>query len=452
MKPKNLFLILLMIGSVSASSDKFEFDGKQYVGNIVKIFAVGTKGDLVMERVSGDVTIEGEARRDVMIVEKFKIDAYSEVNAHQILNKEKARFQQRGNKVIVTGNEHSRRYSSDFIVKVPLTFNTTVQTSGGDININKVSGLQNLNTSGGDIEISECSGELKSHTSGGDIKIQQVAGNLSVNTSGGDIEIELFDGELWANTSGGDINLDKIQGNGQVNTSGGDINIVNLRAKTFSAKTSGGDIGADKVQAELTLRTSGGDIIIGQIEGNLEIQTSGGDIEVRQVNKNLKATTSGGDINIGLIKGYCYVRTSGGNIEVDRAYDLEAITSGGDILAKGVVGYIYARTSGGDIEAHKLFNPDVKNNAIDLETSGGEIEVILPANLNADIDAEITVTSRRYADVNIHSDFPVQKNHEIKSSRIYIYARGKINQGGNLVKLRTINGNINILKADRESR
>ncbi|HPC35015.1 MAG TPA: DUF4097 family beta strand repeat-containing protein [Candidatus Marinimicrobia bacterium] len=452
MKPKLSFLILLMMISIGAAPDQLEFDGRQYVGDIVKIFAVGSKGELIMERVSGDVTIEGEARQDVMVIEKFKIDAYSEANARQILNEEKARFQQRGNKVTVTGKEHSRRYSSDFIVKVPFNFNTTVQTSGGDISITEVIGLQNLNTSGGDIEISECKGDLKSNTSGGDIKIKRFEGNLNVNTSSGDIDINSFNGELWATTSGGDITLDRIQVNGQVNTSGGDIDIVNLRAKTFSARTSGGDIGADKVEAELTLNTSGGDIVIGQIEGNVEIHTSGGDIEVRQINKNLKATTSGGDINVGLVKGYCYVRTSGGNIEVDRAYDLEAITSGGDILADGIVGYIYARTSGGDIEARKLFKPDVKNNAIDLETSGGEIEVVLPANLNANIDAEITVTSRRYADVNIHSDFPIQKSHEIKGSRIYIYARGKINKGGDLVRLRTVNGNINIVKGDRELR
>jgi len=452
MKYKTLLLIPVLLAIVNAAPDRLEFDGMRYIGDIVKTFDVGDKGELVMERISGDVTIEGEARKDIVIVEKFKIDAYSESSAQNILNAEKARFQQRGSRVLVTGSEHSRRYSSDFFIKVPYNFNTNVRTSGGDVALSSVVGTQGLSTSGGDIEIVEVRGNLNGHTSGGDINIRRAEGVLEIGTSGGDIEIEDFNGDLKGNTSGGDIGLTRIQASGQVTTSGGDIDIVNLRAKTFTARTSGGDIGADKVESDLYLNTSGGDIIIGQVVGNVEVHTSGGDVEVRQVDKNLKATTSGGDINVGLVKGYCYVRTSGGDIEVDRAYDLEAITSGGDILANGVVGYIYARTSGGDIEARKLLKSGVSNNSVDLETSGGEIRVTLPANMNATIDAEITITDRRNADVGIRSEFPVKKTQDFKSSRIYLYAQGNINKGGDMVRLRTVNGNINILKSVPESK
>jgi len=447
MKPKTLILIPLMLTTLNAAPDKFEFDGMRYVGDIMKTFDVGGKGELVMERISGDVTIEGEARNDVVIVEQFKIDAYSEASAQSILNEEKARFQQRGNKITVTGSDHSRRYSSAFKIKVPFTFNTDVHTSGGDVTINAVVGTQSLNTSGGDVEFSDCKGSLNGRTSGGDIKIQRAEGNLDFSTSGGDIDIETSGGDLQANTSGGDINLNKVKANGQVTTSGGDIDINYLWAKTFTARTSGGDIGADKVDGDLNLHTSGGDIILGEIVGNAEVHTSGGCIEARQIDKNLKASTSGGDINIGLVKGYCYARTSGGNIEVDRAYDLEAITSGGDIMANGIVGYLYARTSGGDIEARKLFKPEVTNNAIDMETSGGDIKILIPTNLNADVDAEITITDRWRADVNIHSDYPLERSQDVKGSRIYVYARGKINKGGDIVRLRTVNGNIDILKS-----
>jgi len=452
MKLKIYHLIPMLLAIANAAPDKFEFDGMRYVGEIVKTFEVGGKGQLTMERINGDITIEGEARNDVVIVERFKIDAYSEASAQRILTEEKARFQQKGEKITVSGSDHSRRYTSDFKIKVPFTFNTIVQTSGGDINLSSVVGTQNLSTSGGDIEIIEVKGNLNGHTSGGDITVQRTECNLGISTSGGDIKIDNFAGDLRATTSGGDIGLGKIQGSGQVSTSGGDINIVGLRAKTFTARTSGGDIGADKVESDLEVNTSGGDIVIGQIEGNVEAHTSGGDIEVRQISQNLKATTSGGDINIGLVKGYCYVRTSGGDIEVDRAYDLEAFTSGGDIRANGVVGYLYAHTSGGDIDARKFYKANVTKNAVDLETSGGNISVQLPANMPATIDAEITVTDRQSAEVDIHSDYPIKKTKDNKGSRVYIYAQGAINNGGDPVRLRTVNGNINIIKSAPESK
>ncbi|MCK9244497.1 MAG: DUF4097 family beta strand repeat-containing protein [Candidatus Marinimicrobia bacterium] len=452
MKLKTLTLIPIMLAVLYAAPDRFEFDGMRYVGDIEKTFDVGSKGELVMERIRGDVTIEGEARNDVLIVERFKIDAYSETSAQSILSAEKARFQQRGNRIIVSTTDRSRRYSSNFSIKVPLNFNTIVQTSGGDVTISTVAGTQNLNTSGGDVEFTDCQGIMNGRTSGGDIRIRRAEGKLDISTSGGDINLDVFGGDLRANTSGGDIKLNKVKANGQATTSGGDIDINYLWAKTFTARTSGGDIGADKVEGDLNLHTSGGDIILGQIVGNAEVHTSGGFIEARQIDKNLKATTSGGDIKVGLVKGYCYVRTSGGDIEVDRAYDLEAITSGGDITASGIVGYIYARTSGGDIEARKLFRPEVTNNAVDLETSGGDIKAYLPANLNADIDAEITITDRWMADANIRSEFPLARSQDIKGSRIYIYARGKINQGGVIIRLRSVNGDIDIIKTASNSK
>jgi hypothetical protein len=433
MKLRTLFLIPVLLAVINAAPDKFEFDGMRYVGDIVKSFDVGSNGELVMERITGDVTIEGEARNDIVVVEKFKIDAYSEASAQKILTDEKARFLQKGNRVTVTGSDFTRRYTSDFMIKVPFSFNVDVSVSGGDVTISAIVGSQKINTSGGDVDIEECRGVINGHTSGGDIQAQRAEGEMNIVTSGGDIVVKDFNGSLRASTSGGDICLNRIQASGQVHTSGGDIDIVNLRAKTFTARTSGGDIGADKVESDLNMTTSGGDIIIGQVVGNVEVHTSGGDIEVRQIDKNLKATTSGGDINIGLVKGYCYVRTSGGDIEVDRAYDLEAITSGG-----------------GDITAHKLLKPNVSNNAIDLETSGGDIEVYLPSEINANIDAEITITDRSNADVSIHSDFPLKKSQDMKSSRIYLYASGPINKGGDLVRLRTVNGAIVISKYNPE--
>jgi hypothetical protein len=73
MKLRTLFLIPVLLAVINAAPDKFEFDGMRYVGDIVKSFDVGSNGELVMERITGDVTIEGEARMTLSLLKNLKL-------------------------------------------------------------------------------------------------------------------------------------------------------------------------------------------------------------------------------------------------------------------------------------------------------------------------------------------------------------------------------------------
>jgi hypothetical protein len=74
-------------------------------------------------------------------------------------------------------------------------------------------------------------------------------------------------------------------------------------------------------------------------------------------------------------------------------------------------------------------------------SAGGDITIRLPEKLKADIDAESRLERprRKY---RITSDFPL----DIDSGSRRITAQGKLNGGGDLIRLRTTNGDIEILK------
>jgi DUF4097 and DUF4098 domain-containing protein YvlB len=87
---------------------------------------------------------------------------------------------------------------------------------------------------------------------------------------------------------------------------------------------------------------------------------------------------------------------------------------------------MYASTSGGNIRASLK-----SNQGIELSTSGGNINVRVPATIKADVRAEASG-----GDVSCEREF----SGKLKEGSM----DGKINGGGNLIRLDTSGGDITI--------
>lgn len=446
-----LMIVLSSINFTFAKDKILEYDGRWYRGEIEKSFEVREGSILTMQDIGGDVSVVAEERNDIYIAESFRIDARSESDADEILRDNKAKFTQRGNSIVVDGRDKSRRYSSDYWAKVPEKINIEIHTSGGDIDVSNVLGDVKLSASGGDIDIEGIEGKISARSSGGDVKVRKCGSDLSIETSGGDINISEAEGIFYVKTSGGDIFIRKMEGEGEIITSGGDIDLIEVNGREFIVRTSGGDIQASDINANMRLRTSGGDIIIDDISEKAFLHTSGGDIEVNLADGDLDAETSGGDIYVGEVTGYCNLYTSGGDIEIEKALsNMELKTSGGDIVVLRADGPVYAHTSGGDIEVRKKSKEEIDNHSVDLSTSGGDISISIPENMGAYIDARIEITDRWNRDCDIISDFPINIERTKKGSKIVVTGVGSINNGGDTIKLDTVNGNIVIRKEESE--
>ena len=131
------------------------------------------------------------------------------------------------------------------------------------------------------------------------------------------------------------------------------------------------------------IRTSGGDVHLTDITGAQLIKTSGGDIRANAINGDLKAGTSGGDIYLKNSNCSSDFQTSGGDIDAREFIgDISCSTSGGDITLFGKESKIYAHTSGGSIR----INYTGVNKGMDLSTSGGDITLHVPQDINASIN------------------------------------------------------------------
>lgn len=186
-----------------------------------------------------------------------------------------------------------------------LTGEARVKTSGGSLSLGRIEGPVNANTSGGSIELREAKGNIVAHTSGGSINVGQVSGDVDVETSGGSIDVDGASGNLRAHTSGGGVSLRGLHGRVDAGTSGGsvDAEILEQITEPCELSSSGGGIMvylAKNIKADIDAYTSGGEVISdlpitvqgsvgeGKLRGKLNgggplltLRTSAGDIRLR---------------------------------------------------------------------------------------------------------------------------------------------------------------------------
>jgi len=175
----------------------------------------------------------------------------------------------------------------------------------------------------------------------------------------------------------------------------------------------------------LNLNTSGGNIQVTDVKGKIDGETSGGNLELSQLAGKVRMSTSGGNVNIEKSTGEFNLETSGGNMYGESITGpLQMETSGGNIEIKNSDGKVQASTSGGNIHAYMK-----DNKGIDLSTSGGNIVVRIPKSITADVQAEASG-----GDVSCDLEY----TGKIKDGSM----KGKINGGGNMIRLETSGGDI----------
>jgi hypothetical protein len=122
-----------------------------------------------------------------------------------------------------------------------------------------------------------------------------------------------------------------------------------------------------------------------------------------------------------------------------------AAASAGDVELDGVGGALDVRTAVGDIRIR--FAPDRDADyASRLEASHGDIELTIPADLPARIEAELRLRGGRYGNEDIFSAFPLTRETPETRYGGTLRSHGPINGGGPLLELRTAHGSIRIRK------
>jgi DUF4097 and DUF4098 domain-containing protein YvlB len=304
--------------------------------NLNKTFSASAGGTLVVEVAVGSIDVATNAIDEVAVEVWRKVSRKNKTEEAEYLREHPVEFSQDGNTVTVrcrrsdekqrgwfnwgSGNRNEAKYT----IKVPAQFSTKLNTAGGGISVNDLTGEVKANTSGGGLKFARIHGPLNGNTSGGGIRVADTEGEIKIGTSGGGIEVTGGSGSLDGHTSGGPVTVKTFSGPVSVSTSGGGITIENATGKV-EGSTSGGGINvtlASPMKEEVRLSTSGGGVTVKVPEGaafNLDASTSGGGVtcdlpvtvQGRMERNRLQGPVNGGGPDV-------HLRTSGGGIHVKK--------------------------------------------------------------------------------------------------------------------------------------
>lgn len=211
------------------------------------------------------------------------------------------------------------------------------------------------------------------------------------------------------------------QGTGRIEISGSDGTEISNRVNLEATLTLPRGI-------TVNATTAGGHITANNFDGTQQFETSGGHINLTSISGNTTAHSRGGHIVGNRLSGTFRLQTEGGHIRVSRLDgELEARTGGGHIQLESLTGSVDAETSGGNIDAQV----DSAGGPLSLVTSAGNITLLLPSGLGAELQARGT---------QVH----LAEGFGFEGSKTAGNITGSLNGGGIPITLRCGYGNVTI--------
>lgn len=253
----------------------------------------------------------------------------------------------------------------------------------------------------GDIEARGLSGKLIARSGGGLIHADEIGNAVDAETAGGEIVIGSADGPVRCLSAAGSIRVGHAGGAVDLETAGGEVRVEDAR---------------DQVQA----RTAGGNVYVGNARGKVFAYSGGGLIEVRNA------------------QGLVVAENGGGPIHVGAARHVKCESAGGTIRLKQISGMLHASTGSGNILAVLTGENGLTDSFLD--TSYGDITVLIPSNLAVTVKAQNIPAGRTG---RIVSDFPeltVRSHGAIGFTPSLAF--GALNGGGPTLKISATGGSI----------
>jgi hypothetical protein len=306
--------------------------------SFTKEFKITTPANITVSTTGGNISATGSDKDIVeidFIVRKrghllqISLEELQKLVDLEIIN-------ENNNLQISIKNNFMENISVGFNIKAPFKSSCHLNTSGGNISIADLNGVQDINTSGGNLDIKNIIGKIDGHTSGGNVDIENSKADIVAKTNGGNMNLKNIDGKVEAKTSGGNIVIDNSKF---------DVN----------AETSGGSIDFNDVQGQIDVNTSGGHIKLDNVSGSILAKTSGGNIKAHiiKLNEKLILKTSGGDIDVDI--------PSGLGLDLNLSAD-KVNTQLDNFKGRTEKGKVTGQMNGGGIQ-------------VDLSTSGGDVNL-----------------------------------------------------------------------------
>ncbi|MFI5370143.1 MAG: M56 family metallopeptidase [Candidatus Eisenbacteria bacterium] len=351
----------------------------------------------------GEVTVRGWDESRVQVRVKLKGEDWRDETVE-------IRRESGGVLVASTYPEHHGSHSSSdaYEIRVPRRFDV------------------HLSSAGGPFMATDLDGRLDGHTGGGEVTLKHVTGSAHLATGGGEIRVD--DADL----------------SGSVSTGGGAVTLSRVRGGLRGSSGSGPVVYTDSPAGEGTGDLGDADV---DEEGHVShlVETRSGTAGVAHV------TRAGGDVTLDEAPGGAVVATGGGDVTVGRSAGLvQASTGGGDIELGPVAGSVEAGTGAGDV--HVVLAKSAGDQSVNVTSGSGKVRIDLPRDFDGVLELETAYTEEfgHATTIVTPGSWKVQRESTTRwddsqgTPRRYVRVSGTVGHGGGRVRVKTVNGDIEV--------
>ncbi len=324
---KGFLLLCVLVFAVSAATAQSQSK------EIKKEFPAISGDILEVENKFGNITILNWDKPEISVSIKLSADSKSEAAAQSILSKMSVDLRKENNTIIArtilnneSGVSQGSRFAVDYTVYVPKWINLTLVNKFGNIHIDEISGLVNIELKHGDLRINNLSrGNVKPYNqlvlaySNGVI---DQAGSLKLDLSFSKIEVEKAD-VFTAQTKYSGINA--------------------ITCNSFFCESKYDNFKFDEVK-NLSGNLQYSNLKAGKFSGKLELETSYTGVKIEQVLpsfESIKINNSRGSYKIGIhpeTSFDLYGNSSRGEFDLEEFKILEKKTEGSSKTIRAVAG------------------------------------------------------------------------------------------------------------------
>jgi DUF4097 and DUF4098 domain-containing protein YvlB len=180
-------------------------------------------------------------------------------------------------------------------------------------------------------------------------------------------------------------------------------------------ETRDGSVDLAAVNGNVTIHSTDGAINASQLTGKIEIQSVDGSIMTDNLKGDVRLHSTDGAITVTHLDGQCDVTSTDGSLRAEGRFDsLRLVSTDGSVVAKVAEG-------------------SRMTSAWSIRTVDGSVDVLLPKNFQADINASTR-------DGHIKLALPVTVQGEISQSKV----QGTLNGGGPELTLKSTDGSIRL--------
>ena len=272
------------------------------------------------------------------------------------------------------------------------------------------------------------------------VQVPRQTQSVKVETRGGSLAFNSISGSIIGFTSAGSVKLDGISGPVKITSGGGVMEAGSVSSDLF-LESGGGNVSVERVNGQLIVKTGGGKVRIGT-SGGTSVETGAGNIEITKCNGDLRVSSGGGNLNLGDVAGSVQAETGGGSVRLASAQGGVRVSTGGGTVELMKVGRsAQVETGAGAITVQFVAGRGQFQDSV-LHTAAGDVVVYLPANLGVNVHASTELANGK----GIMSAFPGLAitssggNYGPKS----MYGEGSLNGGGPILRVRTTIGQIDI--------